>query len=248
MVFVMAVHREQFGIFRRAPCVVWILLSCALFLLAACSSGPQRAASIGEAYVGPSELKIRSDIPLESSTVTTVRHGDRLEILQQRRNIFLRVRTRSGAEGWTDARQLLSAQEMASLRDLAERARRMPSQGEATVYSDLRVRTQPSSGAPSFLLIKENEKFDVLAHVAVARTSVPRQPLVPPAPKKATAQAPKAAKQPKYPPRRLLSRPVLRPIGSTCPGQTQPKMRTMLRRPAPPRKRPASQSHRTIGA
>ena len=60
-------------------------------------------------------LKIRSDIPLQSSAVTTVKHGDRLEILQTRRR-FLRVRTPSGVEGWTDERQLLAAGDMVALR------------------------------------------------------------------------------------------------------------------------------------
>ena len=69
---------------------------------------------IGEAFVGPAILKIRSDIPLQSATVTTVKHGDRLEILQTRRR-FLRVRTPSGVEGWTDERQLLAAEDMVAL-------------------------------------------------------------------------------------------------------------------------------------
>jgi hypothetical protein len=175
-----------------------------LLILAACSNRPPRAASLGEAYVGPAELKIRSDIPLESSTVATVRHGDRLEILQQRRNVFLRVRTPSGAEGWTDARQLLGARDMAGLRELAERARGMPSQGVATTYGELRVHTDPSADAPSFLSIKDGEKFDVLAHLVAPRASAPRPPLVSPAPKqpkqpKGQPQASKAAKIPPPP-------------------------------------------------
>jgi len=81
-----------------------------LLVLGGCSSSkrPPHAPAVGEAFVGPATLKIRSDIPLQSSTVTTVKHGDRLEILQSRRR-FLRVRTPSGAEGWTDERQLLAA-------------------------------------------------------------------------------------------------------------------------------------------
>jgi hypothetical protein len=179
---------------------IWLSAAAGLLIvLAACANRPPRASSIGEAYVGPAELKIRSDIPLESSTVATVRHGDRLEILQQRRNVFLRVRTPSGAEGWTDARQLLAAREMASLRDLAERARRMPSQGVATTYGDLRVRTQPAADAPSFLLIKENEKFDVLGRLVVPRASARRPSLVPPAPKQPKVQPQKTSKAAKLP-------------------------------------------------
>src|SRR5262249_41351669 len=100
--------------------------------------GPPRAASIGEAFVGPASLKIRSDIPTQSSLVATVKHGDRIQILQTRRR-FVRVRTHNGAEGWTDERQLLAAADMKALRDLAEGAAKMPSQGVATTYAPLNI-------------------------------------------------------------------------------------------------------------
>ena len=171
-----------------------------LLLLAGCRGGPPHAPAIGEAFVGPASLKIRGDIPVESAAVATVKHGDRLEILQRRRR-FLRVRTPAGAEGWTDERQLLSAGDMASLQDLAARAARMPVQGQATSFGELNVHTEPDRQSPSFFQVKEKEKMDVLAHVRLPRIEIPRQPLLPPTPKKAkAARKASAAKQPKYPP------------------------------------------------
>src|SRR6266404_2778485 len=96
-----------------------------LLSFAGCNQGPPKATAIGEAFVGPAVLKIRSDFPLQSSPVATVKHGDRLELLQARRR-FLRVRTPSGVEGWTDERQLLSAADMHSLLELAHWAAQMP--------------------------------------------------------------------------------------------------------------------------
>jgi hypothetical protein len=173
-----------------------------MLALGACGGGSaRRAPSIGEAYVGPSDLKIRADIPPESAAVATVRHGERLEILQQKRTSFLRVRAPNGAEGWVDARQLLGAEDMAGLRELAARALKMPSQGIATTYSDLlRVHTQPARGAPSFLALKAGDKVDVLANVTAPRSDARRQPLVPPVPKQPKKPAKKLAKPPKYPP------------------------------------------------
>ena len=155
----------------------------ALLLLGGCSKAPPRAQPVGEAFVGPATLKIRSDIPLQSSTVTTVKHGDRLEILQTRRR-FLRVRTPSGAEGWTDERQLLAAGDMEALRALTAHAAKLPSQGVATTYAPLNIHTQPVLSSPSFLQLKENEKFDVLQSIVLPRSDAPRKPLLPPAPKK----------------------------------------------------------------
>ncbi len=178
-----------------------VSLAAALALVAAgCRNAPPRAPSIGAAYVGPATLKIRSEIPLQSPAVATVRHGDRLEILQRRRRFF-RVRTPGGAEGWTDERQLLAADDMAYLKDLAQRAAKMPVQGQGATYSDLNVHTQPARQSPSFIQIKEKEKVDVLVHVSMPRTEMARKPLLPPPPKKQKA-APKktTSKPPKYPP------------------------------------------------
>ncbi|HEY2018693.1 MAG TPA: hypothetical protein VGH38_34550 [Bryobacteraceae bacterium] len=185
-------------------------LAVALVLAtAACHQGPPRAPVIGEAYVGPASLKIRRDIPLQSAAVATVKHGDKLDILQRRRR-FLRVRTPSGAEGWTDERQLLATDDMAYLKDLAQRAAKMPAQGQGTTYSELNVHTQPSRGSPSFLQVKEKEKVDVLVHIVTPRTEAPRKRLLPPAPKKAKAPARKtAAREPKYPPPPMPAPPPL---------------------------------------
>ena len=149
--------------------------------------------------MGPATLNIRSDIPLQSKTVTTVKHGDRLEILRSRRR-FLRVRTPSGAEGWTDERQLLAAADMTSLKELAERAAKLPAQGVATAYGDLNVHTQPARQSPSFLQIKEKDKMEVLIHLATPRADAPRKPLIAPPPKKKSkAPEKKPARKEKFP-------------------------------------------------
>ena len=167
-------------------------------LLAGCHSGPPRAPVKGEAYVGPATLNLRSDFATQSSTVATVKHGDRLDILDQHR-LFVKVRAPNGAEGWIEQRQLLGAEDMAGLKALAKRAASMPSQGRATTDADLRVHIQPSAASPSFLVLKENDKVDVLTHLRRPRTDLPRKPLVSPAPKKAKATR-RPGKAAPYPP------------------------------------------------
>ena len=186
-------------------------MAAALLFLNGCRSQPPPARPIGEAYVGPAVLKIRSDLPLQSSTVATVKHGDRLELLQTRRR-FLRVRTPNGVEGWTDERQLLSAADMQALLELARWAAPMPVQGVATTYAPLNVHTRPAVASPSFRQIKENDKFDVLMHLVIPRTEAPRKPLVPPPPKKAKAPPKKSArKEPAVPPPPMPKPPPLPP-------------------------------------
>ena len=163
-------------------------------LLFACRGTRHASPSLGEAFVGPSTLNLRSDIPTQSSTVAVVRHGDRLEILQHRRS-FLKVRAPNGAEGWTDERQLLAASDMAALKDLAARAARIRSQGRAIADAELRVHIQPSGKSPSFLSVQANEKVDVLTHITRPRTDLARAPLVPPPPKKQTIAAKKHSRK-----------------------------------------------------
>jgi hypothetical protein len=181
-----------------------------LLLLAGCQQSPPRAIAIGEAFVGPATLNIRSDFPLQASTVAVVRHGDRLEILQVRRK-FLRVRTARGAEGWTDERQLLAASDMAALRELAGRTAAMPSQGVATTFSTLNIHTQPVLSSPSFVQLKEGDKVDVLRSVLFPRGDAPpRTPLIPPMPKRKKAEPRKREKKvTKIPPPPMPRPPVL---------------------------------------
>jgi SH3-like domain-containing protein len=145
-------------------------LVCLLLLIAAgCRSGPQRAPAIGEAFVGPAALNLREEISLRSKTVATVKHGERLEILQRRRR-FLLVRAPQGKEGWTDNRQLLSTAQMDALRKLAERSAKLPSLGKATVYDALNMHTEAHRLSPSFFQLKEGDFVEVLGHHLTPRT------------------------------------------------------------------------------
>jgi hypothetical protein len=173
------------------------VICAAALVAAACGGGSRRVPVIAEAYVGPAVLKIRSDFPLQSSTVATVKHGERLEIIQRRRK-FLKVRTPKGAEGWTEESQLLNAADMKDLKDLAALSAKLPSQGVATTFGELNIHTQPSRGSPSFLQIKDGDRVDVLTHVITPQTDAPRRPLIPPAPKK-VPDARKPKKEAKIP-------------------------------------------------
>ena len=157
-------------------------LTLLLLVMPACRSGEPRATAIGEAYAGPATLGLRRDIPLQSPVVATVRHGDRLEIVQRRRR-FLKVRAPGGAEGWIEDHLLLSSEEIAALKEVERRALTLPSQGLASTYDQLNVHTEPNRLSPSFLQVKEGEKVDVVAHVTAPRTPPERKPLIPPKPK-----------------------------------------------------------------
>jgi Bacterial SH3 domain len=159
-----------------------LFLACC-FLLASCSSAPEQAPAIGEAFAGPATLNIRKEIDPKSGTVAVIHHGDRVEILGQRR-LWYRIRTQKGIEGWTDDRQLMDTAQMARLRALAAQTSGLPSQGKATTYDVLNVHTEPNRNSPSFVQVKEKETFDVVAHRVVDRAAKqPKRHLVKPRPK-----------------------------------------------------------------
>jgi len=136
--------------------------------LVSCSDKPRPVASLGDAYVGPTTLNLRQELALKSAVSTTVKHGDKLSIVEYRHRL-VRVRTEQGAEGWTDMRQLLTPEQMAALRDLAQNASHAQSQGQAMVFESLNMHTEPSRTSPSFGQIPENGKVDVIAHKLTPR-------------------------------------------------------------------------------
>ena len=139
-----------------------------LLALAGCGPGGEEP-SIGEGFVAPATLNLRRELGPRQPSVATVNHGERVEILAKRRR-FVRVRTKSGAVGWTDGALLFTPEQMGELRALGLRAAGMPSQGEATVLDSLNVHTQADRQAPSFLQIREGQRVAVVAHRFVSST------------------------------------------------------------------------------
>jgi hypothetical protein len=178
-------------------------LGAACFWLASCTTpAPPPAQPAGVAYAGPPVLNLRKELGPRSAIAGTVKHGDRLDVLETRRR-FVRVRTSGGAEGWADLNLLLSQQQMDDLRRLAKDAKQLPSEGAATVYEPLNIHAEPFRQSPSFFQIPEGGVVEVLAH----RVS-PHNP--PPVPKPATVH--RAAGPSKNAKKRLKSEPFLLPL------------------------------------
>ncbi len=179
--------------------VRFAILILTILLLGACSDPSKHVPAIAIAYAGPATLNIRKDIQPESAVVAKAKHGERLEIIQNRRNRFIKVRTAGGVEGWTDAHLLLTPAEITTLRAFEKDVQTLPSQGVATTYETLNVHTEPDRQSPSFIQLKENEKFDVLAHRLAPHSTSTRKPLVP-APVKKAAVSKKKPRDTKHPP------------------------------------------------
>ncbi len=173
-------------------------------LLSGCKPEPDRPKPIGEAFVAPITLNLRQELTPGSKPVAVLKHGDPVDIIQLRRR-FVRIRTKSGMEGWTDSRQLMTPEQMDSLREFSERAAKLPSYGSATAFSVLNIHSEPNRQSPSFYQIAEGAPVEVIGHKATPRLTQaqvpPPAPLVklpPPAPKKKKMK--KEKKEPGIPP------------------------------------------------
>lgn len=173
-----------------------------LWLAAGCSRNQPRETVLGVAYVGPSTVRLRQELTSPAPDGAILRHGEKVEIIGRRR-IFVRVRTAGGARGWILMRQLLSPQQMQNLDRLAERASRMPSHGEASVYAPLNVHTEPNRQAPAFYQIQEGERVEVLLQRLEPRVPYRNPDLLPPPAK--TAPRPSRKRSP--PPDLVLPSP-----------------------------------------
>ncbi len=211
--------------------VLRIFLGVALILgLAACDTSVASTPPIGEAYVAPPALNIRQEISLRSPTIATVHHGDELDVVETKRR-WLKVRTDRGVEGWTEARNLMSVQQMKDLRKLTADAEAMPSQGAAVALEAMNMHTLPNRLSPSFYQIPEKGKMDVLDREVTSRkqpapepVSFPR-PVRPRKPKKQAAHEiaiPPPAPPPPPPNWVELSRTVQPEPADTGPTEARP--------------------------
>lgn len=176
------------------------VLAAALAVAGCQSETTRKAPAIGEAFAGPITLELRDDLSPNAKITGKAQHGDRLEILQTRRR-FVKVRTPAGVEGWTDTRKLLTTAQMDDLKELANRAAKIPAMGRATVYDTLNMHAEPNRYSASFYQITPGMPVEVLTRRVTERTPPPPpEPIIkkPPVVKKPKEK--KEKKEPKIPP------------------------------------------------
>lgn len=128
---------------------------------------------------------IRQELNPQSATVASLAHGDKVDILEQRR-IFALIRTADGHEGWIDVKQLMTREQMNQLRALTDQAAALPSQGAAVSYEPVNMHATPDRNSPSFFQFREGTRVEILAHKLaprLPRSSLPPTRLLPPRPK-----------------------------------------------------------------
>lgn len=194
---------------RYRPIVLALLLSV-LPGLAGCKKKGQGTPVLAIVFAGPVSVNLRQELTPGSKPVASVKHGEQLDVIQVRRR-FVRVRTNAGAEGWTDARNLLTPEQMEDLQELAKHAAKLPSQGDGAVYDTLNMHAEPSRQSTSFYQITEGMRVEVVDHDLVEKARNPLPPATLNIQKPVRPRARKAAKTSKIPPPPRGSAPALPP-------------------------------------
>ena len=138
-----------------------------LLLLAGCTDS---RVILGEAYVAPFSLRLRSELSSKSTTVADLKHADHLQILDVQRRMVL-VRTDKGQQGWVDSTQLLSPEQMEELKHRRQQQAGLPSEGTATAYEALNIHIDPDRQSPPFAQISEGAPVTILGYKIVPKNT-----------------------------------------------------------------------------
>lgn len=155
---------------QSAPVKIGVVL-VGLLALVSCAEERQ---TLGRAYVAPQTLNVRSEISLKSGSVTALKHGDRVTIIDVQRKM-VKVQTASGSEGWVDSNDLLSPEQMRQIEQERERQRALPPQGAATAFEVLNIHIEPSRRSPAFAQIQEGSGVVMLGRLRVPKNALPKE-------------------------------------------------------------------------
>jgi hypothetical protein len=143
---------------------VWVLL-----FLNACTETHE---VLGQAYIAPQTLHLRSDLSAKSSNIAELKHGAQVGIVDVQRRM-VKIRTVKGQEGWVDSLDLLSADQWNAISQLRQQQALLPPQASATAFETLNVHIDPSRSSPAFAQIPEGGAVAVLGHRVTPKVSAP---------------------------------------------------------------------------
>ena len=145
------------------------LAFAALLILSSCAEERQ---TLGQAFVAPQTLTVRSQISMKSGSVTTLKHGDKVLIIDIQRKM-VKIETAAGSDGWVDSSDLLSNEQWRQIQNDREKQRALPSQGAATAFEVLNIHIEPTRRSPAIAQIPEGGPVDLLGRMRVPKNAEP---------------------------------------------------------------------------
>jgi uncharacterized protein YgiM (DUF1202 family) len=156
----------------RSPLFLTAITSLVLLSVLASTGCTEQREVLGQAYVAPASLNVRSQLSQKSGTVAKLKHGDLVSIIDVQRRL-VRVRTAAGFEGWVDSLELLSPEQMNELRGERQQDLALPAEGSATAFETLNIHLQPNRSSPAFAQIPEGGTVTILGRRVAPKTAGP---------------------------------------------------------------------------
>jgi hypothetical protein len=164
---------------RQAPGIVGAILLFSI-LLGGCASKSEPP-PLPEAFIARNTVEISKELLPNAPVVATLKLGTRVEIAGRRRR-FVKVRTTSGVEGWTQDSKLITPDIRDLMRQLSDQTAADPAQGTVHALQTLNVHLEPQRWSPTIYQLQEDEGAQLLRHQVNQRLPNPPEPGKPPPP------------------------------------------------------------------
>jgi hypothetical protein len=152
-------------------------LIAALILAGAALAGwllRPKPALLERATVGERQATLWSRLAAVREPVAQLKYGQTVYVLERKINPafnaeYVRVRTEQGAEGWLDARHLMTPEVLEKGRALLERTRSLPRQASGTTKVLTNVRVEPGRGSARLFQWGKGVKLEIFARAVAER-------------------------------------------------------------------------------
>ena len=157
---------------------VFAFLLPLLVLLTACAPTSEPP-PLPEAFIARNTVELSKELAPNAPVVATLKLGARVEIAGRRRR-FVKVRTASGIEGWTQDSKLITPEIRGLMQQLRDQTAADPEQGAVHALRTLNVHLEPRRWSPTIYQLQEDEGAQLLRHQVSQRLPDPPEAGKPP--------------------------------------------------------------------
>ena len=125
-------------------------------------------------YVVAPQAPLRDRVATVFQKTGTVRNGDQVEVLEKSRR-WIRVRTRSGEEGWIEQYNLVGQDVFEAFQKLYQESESKAAQARALLRNDFRLHITPGRDTDKLFLLKEGSKVELLERTTLPRSGATAQ-------------------------------------------------------------------------
>jgi len=143
-----------------------ILALCVPLLFSSCAPKPEPV--LEEATVVARNASVRQKNSPTSRTLVTLNVGDKVDVLQREENWY-RIRHGEQLQGWMEESTLVTTENAARIKQLAESSKSEPAQNTAVVHEEVNYRIEPGRSSAVIRKLDVGTKVEVLQRATVPR-------------------------------------------------------------------------------